>query len=43
MGIWKEFAPAFELKVLVVLPDVTVTVAADVRSATTKTESDIVS
>ena len=43
MGTWNELAPAFALKVLVVLPDVTVTVPADVRSATTKTVSDIVS
>ena len=43
MGTWKELAPAFASKVLVVLPDVTVTVPADVRSATMKTESDIVS
>ena len=43
MGTWNELAPAFALKVLVMLPDVTVTVPADVRSATTKTESDIVS
>ena len=43
MGTWKELAPAFALKVWLVPPDVTVTVPADVRSATTKTESDIVS
>ena len=42
MGTWKELAPAFALNILVVLPDVTVTVPADVRSATMKTESDIV-
>lgn len=43
MGTWKELAPAFALNVWVVLPDVTITVPADVRRATTKTESDIVS
>ena len=43
MGTWKELAPAFALKVWVVPPEVTVTVPADVRRATTKTESDIVS
>ena len=39
----KAFAPAWALNVWELLPDVTVTVPADVRSATTKTESDIVS
>ena len=43
MGTWKELAPALALKLWVVPPEVTVTVPGDVRRATTKTESDIVS
>ena len=43
MGTWKELAPAFALKLWVLPPDVTVTVPADFRRATTKTESDIAS
>jgi hypothetical protein len=39
MGTWKACVPALASKVLVVLPEVTLTVPADFKSATTKTAS----